>query len=670
MRAVAGLGLILAALAASLLAAACLRQRGVVATLLVAYIVLTTNLALATLVLSPLREVTRTGLAVVEAILLAVSALAWWRLGRPCPQFAPARAALREIASSRLTLLYLVAIGALLAYELALALTVPPNNWDSLTYHLARVAAWYHHGGVYWVPNAPTDRINEFQPLAEQQIYFFFVATGSGLLYALPQYLAQLAILAAVYEAARRLGYGARPSTCAACLLATFGLIAYEAMTSQNDLVAAALPVVAACFLIDGSRVESAVAGFAAGAALGVKLTTILVWPVLIGLALLRGRGTFARAALGAAAGFVAIGCWSFVLNLAHTGHMLGHGGGRVEHTAGPSFPGSLVTLLSIAYTTLDLSVLWPLPIILLTVVGVAAALVVAWRSKRLGDGAQVVLPFLAPALMIAGAAVLAAATRALGTPVRGPGGSYNQLGFFGGLNNTADENVSAFGPIGGALLFGLPLFLAAAWAGRRGTSRIDRRELVLAAAFPSFLVLLALQVAFNPWFPRFLVVPAAITAPLFARLFTGKATTAAYLLVSVGIVALGITRLDTKRLFSSFGAPWHLSETAALAESGQPAPARGLAAYNAAVPPHENVGAILSGDFPAYLLGGTGSLDRRVVFLRQATAPADAARANLRYVVIANQPAQRPAARALAAHGWSIRPLGGPWLLARAPSR
>jgi hypothetical protein len=191
----------------------------------------------------------------------------------------------------------------------------------------------------------------------------------------------------------------------------------------------------------------------------------------------------------------------------------------------------------------------------------------------------------------------------------------------------------------------------------------------VLAAAFPSFLVLLALQVAFNPWFPRFLVVPAAITAPLFARLFTGRATTAAYLLVSVAIVALGITRLDTKRLFSSFGAPWHLTESAALAESGQPASARALVAYQARVPPGSSVGAVLSGDFPSYLLGGAGSSGRRVVFLRSAAAADEAARAKVGYVVIADQEAERPAVRSLAAHGWSIGPLGGVWLLAVAPT-
>jgi len=58
---------------------------------------------------------------------------------------------------------------AVVAYGLLLVVSGPPSNWDSLTYHLARAAAWAQHGGVYWIDNAPTDRINEFQPLAEQE---------------------------------------------------------------------------------------------------------------------------------------------------------------------------------------------------------------------------------------------------------------------------------------------------------------------------------------------------------------------------------------------------------------------------------------------------------------------------------------------------------------------
>jgi hypothetical protein len=148
---------------------------------------------------------------------------------------------LHEIAADRWTLVYVAAIGVLLAYELVLALTVPPNNWDSLTYHLARVAAWYHHGGIYWVPNAPTDRINEFQPLAEQEVLYLFVATGGGALFALPQLVALLAAMTAIFVAARRLGFGLRGAACAGLLFSTLSVVALEATTAQNDLVAASM---------------------------------------------------------------------------------------------------------------------------------------------------------------------------------------------------------------------------------------------------------------------------------------------------------------------------------------------------------------------------------------------------------------------------------------------
>ena len=138
--------------------------------------------------------------------------------------------------------MFVILIGALLAYELVLAVTVPPNNWDSLTYHLARAAAWKQHGGYFWIPNAPTDRLNEFQPVAEQELLFLFAATGTAALLAMPQFFAGVVILVAVYGASRRLGFAVWRSVCGACLLATFSLVALEATTAQNDLVAASFP--------------------------------------------------------------------------------------------------------------------------------------------------------------------------------------------------------------------------------------------------------------------------------------------------------------------------------------------------------------------------------------------------------------------------------------------
>jgi Glycosyltransferase family 87 len=436
---VIGLALILSAVVTSLLVASSLRLPSLVSTLLAAYLAFVANLGLVTLALSPFREVTRGGLAVAEAVLLAAAIFTCVRRGRPGLPLAAARGAIGTIVSDPLTLLYLVVVVAALVYELVLGLTVPPNNWDSLTYHLSRVVAWAQHDGIYWIPNAPTDRMNDFQPLAEQQILFFFVATHRDLLYAIPQFLAELAILTGVYGASRRLGFEVRSAACSAFLLATFGLLALEATTAQNDLVAAAFPIAAACLLLGGVGTEPVLAGVAAGLGVGAKLTTALVWPVLIWLSLTRGRRTFFLAVTGAVVGFAAIGGWGFVLNAIHSGTLLGNGTGRTEHTVSPSFPGSLITALSILYETMDLSVLWREPIHLLAGVGVIAAVLAGGSALRrtgvrraLTDGASVAVPFLAPGLVIVGGAVLALATRRLGTPVRGSGGTYGEL------NNTA----------------------------------------------------------------------------------------------------------------------------------------------------------------------------------------------------------------------------------------
>ena len=226
----------------------------------------------------------------------------------------------------------------LLGYEAVLAST-PPNNMDSLTYHLARAAAWTQHGGIYWIANAPEVELNAYQPFAELQDFFLMVATGGGRLYALPQYLSELAILVSVYGSARRLGYAVRPSTCAAALAATFSVLALEAVTGQNDLFAASFPAVAACLLLGAVPAEAALAGAAVAFGIGTKLTTGLVTPILAWLALARGRRTFFTALVGGLVGLVTIGMWGYVLNVVHTGHIFGAGTGGVQDRANPGLP-------------------------------------------------------------------------------------------------------------------------------------------------------------------------------------------------------------------------------------------------------------------------------------------------------------------------------------------
>jgi hypothetical protein len=633
------------AVAAAAFAAASLRLRSLVATALAAYLALVAQAGGVTWALSPFDAVTRTGLTAAEGAVLAAAAGAWWLRGRPVPSAAAARSELRDALGDRLTALFLAVLLAALAYELVLALTVPPNTWDALTYHLSRVAAWQQAHGVHWIANAPTGRMNEFQPLAEQQILFLVVAAGTTALYALPQYVAQLAVLAAVYGTARRLGYETRAAARGTALVATLSLVALEATTAQNDLVAAALPVAAAFFLLGGVAVEEVLAGAAVAFGIGVKLTTSLALPALAWLAWRAGRRAAPRAALGAAAGRVVAGGWGYVLNLEHTGHVLGHGQGRVENTASLSLANDGGTLLRLVYRLLDLSVTpWWLTALLAAAGG---AVLLAAALRRSPAAAWAALPLLVPLAVLA---VLEVVDR---DPENIP--------------RAANEDFSSFGPVGTAVLFASPV-AAFVSVRRRGA---DPRRLALALALPGFLVLLALTAKYNVWITRFLVVPAVLAAPLFAGLVRARGVALSLLALGTLTVALALGGDANKKLFGSVGQPWTLSQADALAEfSAEPTGeivAGALRAYDRAVPADACVGAVLDPDEPAYLLWG-GDLRRRVFFLPSLAAVETADRLDLAYVVVSTG-VNAPVAGRFADAGWRVERLGGYWQLAVAPA-
>src|SRR5207237_5664055 len=128
---------------AALLAAASLRPRSTVSWLLTGYVgLLAETTALAT-ALSPFRLVDRAGLAVLATVMVLAAGVVWVRVGRPRP---PRPQRLLGLGAAEWLLA--VAVVLSLLYQLVLGLTMPPNNWDSLTYHLSRTAAWVEHRGV------------------------------------------------------------------------------------------------------------------------------------------------------------------------------------------------------------------------------------------------------------------------------------------------------------------------------------------------------------------------------------------------------------------------------------------------------------------------------------------------------------------------------------------
>src|SRR5262249_13449970 len=153
--------------------------------------------------------------------------------------------------------------------------TTPPNNWDSMTYHLTRAVEWLQRGGIQYIPDATTERINALQPGSELLILWTFAFLHGDTVAALPQLLAQLACLVAVYAIARGIGFRRAPSAFAALMTATLTEIALQSVTTQNDLTAASFVAAAAALIVGRSRPEVALAALAVGLALGTKLTAV-----------------------------------------------------------------------------------------------------------------------------------------------------------------------------------------------------------------------------------------------------------------------------------------------------------------------------------------------------------------------------------------------------------
>jgi hypothetical protein len=645
----------IALVSSSLVLAASLRLTTLSSTLLAAYLAFVSTTVGIVLLLSAFQAVGRAGIGFAVGIHTVASFVVWWLRGSPRIPLGRARTVAKMLALEPVAAVFAILVAAVLVYELIAVCSAPPSNWDSLTYHLPRAAAWAQHGGMYWIPNAPTDRMNEFQPLAEQQLLFWFAATGKVSLSALPQFIGQLAIIVAVYSSARSLGYDPVKAACAGLLFGTFALVALESMTAQNDLAAASFTAIAAALLLAGGRSEVALAGVALSLGLGTKLTTALVAPVIVLLALRLGRRRLGIFVTGAAVGFVTLGMWGFVLNVANTGHVLGYGVSRAEHSASPSLSGGFLTASRVLRRFVDLSGFEARTAQLLALMALVAlsALLVERRlrraSPRIAGGTVLVIflalvgPLLLPTLTFAARQASVAANLPDDHPVASS--------LLADPNYVSSEDVSGFGPLGLAVA-AVSAITIVAFVRRR----TDLAHFALACALPMFLVILVLSASYNPWLMRFFIVPVALTTPLLARMFNTRLGSAA--VVALALVTVGTTLIHSEHLpvRSAHGWPWNLTQAEALDVAGLAPGGATLNRLDAELPSRARVGAILASDEPSFLLYGK-TLARQVTYL-PVEDPLSAARdARLRYLVVSNA-LLRPLRQALDRGGWSVVPV------------
>lgn len=158
------------------------------------------------------------------------------------------------------------------------AIVSAPNTWDSMTYHLARVAAWLQLGGVgNYATNAEPQL---FQPPgAEMLIAQWQTLVGGDRMAAFVQFTAYVFSIGIGSLIAARLGAALRGQLLAAFLIATLPMAIMQGSSTQNDLVTGLWLLCAAALALAIWQEES------------LALTRILVACLAVGIAILT-KGT------------------------------------------------------------------------------------------------------------------------------------------------------------------------------------------------------------------------------------------------------------------------------------------------------------------------------------------------------------------------------------------
>ena len=154
-----------------------------------------------------------------------------------------------------------------------IAIVSPPNNWDSMTYHMSRVAHWMQNRSVEHYPTSYVPQLFH-PPGAEFAIMHFQIISGGDRFANLIQWLSMVGSAIAVSLIAKQLGANLRGQVFAAVFAATLPMGILQGSSTQNDY--------AVCFWVV-CFVSCGLAGMSAG----ITLSNTLKIGASLGLALL-----------------------------------------------------------------------------------------------------------------------------------------------------------------------------------------------------------------------------------------------------------------------------------------------------------------------------------------------------------------------------------------------
>lgn len=155
----------------------------------------------------------------------------------------------KNIKIPSLVNLFLCGGGFVVATVGLIAIIAPPNNWDSMDYHMSRVAYWIQNHSVAHYPTSYTPQLYQ-NPWSEFVILHFQILSGGDYFANLVQLFSMIGCIIGVSLIAKQLGADLRGQVLSAVVTATIPMGILQASSTQNDYVAAFWLVCLAYYLL------------------------------------------------------------------------------------------------------------------------------------------------------------------------------------------------------------------------------------------------------------------------------------------------------------------------------------------------------------------------------------------------------------------------------------
>ena len=188
-----------------------------------------------------------------------------------------------------LAALFLTTILTLISNAILVVFTAP-NNWDSMTYHVARLAYYLQNNNLGYYHSNYWAQVMHAKNATILMMYTYLVSGRNENLTQLVQYASYCIAAVCVYGTARKIGGSRIQSLFAAMIFSILIEVMLEATSTQNDMIITAYVGIAIYCLLafreTGQWKYLIVTSLAIGIAIGVKSPALTAMPAiaLIGL--------------------------------------------------------------------------------------------------------------------------------------------------------------------------------------------------------------------------------------------------------------------------------------------------------------------------------------------------------------------------------------------------